>query len=53
MGLRTVHSLSRFIDIHYSETFGPKIYYKILFEHMARYKGHITPPEHYLASLLK
>ena len=38
-----------FIDIHCSETFGLKIYYTFSLEHMARYKGHITPPEHFMA----
>ena len=42
-----------FIDIHSSETFGLKIYYMFSLEHMARYKGHIMPPERFLASLLK
>ena len=42
-----------FIDIHYSETFGLKIYYKFSLEHMARYKVHIMPPECFLANLLK
>ena len=42
-----------FIDIHYSETFGLKIYYKFSLEYTARFKGHIMPPEHFLARLLK
>ena len=42
-----------FIDIHYSETFGLKIYYKFALEHMPRYKCHIMSPERFLASLLK
>ena len=42
-----------FIDIHYSKTFGLKIYYKFSLEDMARCKCHIMSLERFLASLLK